>query len=163
MRLQTESRRSRRRGKVQDGLRAGLPGDRQAQVPSESARSEAGMKAPLGKGSSQDVPAEVLVLNDIGQLFLDVGGVHAHVLLLQIRAFERDLIRSFSMIVWRRRAPIFSVWSLTVAANRAISSSASSVKDSLIPSVSSSPVYCLTRALFGSFRMRMKSSTVRDL
>ncbi len=40
---------------------------------------------------------------------------------------------------------------------RAISMSESSVKLSLIPSVSSNAMYCLISADFGSFRMRMKS------
>src|SRR5207244_7847429 len=46
-----------------------------------------------GSPASQNVAAEVLVLNDLGQLLLDVSGVDAHGLLLEIRSFERDLIQ----------------------------------------------------------------------
>jgi len=53
-------------------------------------------------------------------------------------------------MVCRRRAPMFSVCSLTITAKRASAAMASSLKWSFTPSVSSSAVYCLTSAFFGS-------------
>src|SRR6267154_1753187 len=54
--------------------------------------------------------------------------------------------RTFSKIVCKRRAPIFSVCSFTVVANFATVATASSVIFSLMPSVSSSATYCLLSA-----------------
>src|SRR5258705_126502 len=54
--------------------------------------------------------------------------------------------KTFSMMVCRRRAPIFSVCSFTVVANLAMAWTASSVMLSLMPSVSSSAMYCLLGA-----------------
>src|SRR5581483_4386713 len=81
-----------------------------------------------------------------------------------IRSGARKLIssRTRSMMVCRRRAPMFSVVSLTRKAKRAISSNDSGVNSSFKPSVSSSAVYCFVSEDFGSCRMRMKSSTVSD-
>ncbi len=70
--------------------------------------------------------------------------------------------RTRSMMVWRRRAPMFSVPSLTRKAKWAISARASGVNSSLRPSVSSSAMDCLVSDAFGSVRMRMKSSTVSE-
>ena len=67
------------------------------------------------------------------------------------------------MIVCRRRAPMFSLASLTCAASLAISSIASSVNVSLMPSVSSRAMYCRISAFLGSRRMRMKSSVAERL
>jgi len=62
------------------------------------------------------------------------------------------------MIVWSRRAPMFSLVSLTVVANSAIVSMPSSVKLSWSPSVPRSAMYCLVKAPRGSVRMRTSSS-----
>ena len=62
------------------------------------------------------------------------------------------------MTVCSRRAPMFSARSLTIAAKSAMRPIAPSVKRIVTPSVESSAVYCLTSALFGSVRMRTKSS-----
>src|SRR5262249_9648545 len=43
--------------------------------------------------SLEDVAAEVLVLDDLGEHFLDVGGINADRFLLQIRTFERNLVQ----------------------------------------------------------------------
>src|SRR6185437_12187953 len=67
-----------------------------------------------------------------------------------------------SMIVCRRRAPMFSVPSFTRKAKCAISSSESLVNSSFTPSVSINAVYCFTSDDLGSVRMRMKSSMVSD-
>src|SRR6266516_3697668 len=69
---------------------------------------------------------------------------------------------TFSRIVCRRRAPMFSVCSFTLVAKRATLATASSVIFSLTPSVSRSATYCLMSAFFGSVKMRMKSSSLRD-
>ena len=58
---------------------------------------------------------------------------------------------------------MFSVCSLTVAAKRAMAAMASSLKESFRPSVSSSAMYCLMSAFFGSVRMRMKSASESEL
>ena len=65
------------------------------------------------------------------------------------------------MIVWSRRAPMFSIASFTSAAVRAISRIEASVNRSFTPSVSSSAWYCSVSAFRGSVRMRSKSSAVR--
>src|SRR5439155_18571453 len=64
------------------------------------------------------------------------------------------LSSSFSMTVWSRRAPIFSVRSLTMVAKSAIRQMASSVNTRSMPSVSMNAVYCLTSALRGWVSMR---------
>src|SRR5437763_12580043 len=45
-----------------------------------------------GSGPSQDVAAQILVLDDIGQHFLNVGRVDADGFLFEIRALERNLV-----------------------------------------------------------------------
>jgi len=51
-------------------------------------------QAGLGTGcSSQNVPAQVLVLDDVRQLVLDVDSVDTHRFLLQIRALKGDLVQ----------------------------------------------------------------------
>src|SRR5216117_360332 len=45
--------------------------------------------------SSQDVPAEVLVLHDFGEHFLDVACVNSDRLLLEIGAFKGDVVKEF--------------------------------------------------------------------
>src|SRR5438093_110933 len=52
---------------------------------------------PLAYGSpaekhSENVPTQILVLDDIGQHFLNVGRVDADGFLFEIRAFERNLV-----------------------------------------------------------------------
>ena len=116
----------------------------------------------------EDVAAEVLVLYDAGDLLLDVGAVDDEDALVlgsplgvgtrrsmsagtlseiaPAPAFTMSgaskLISSstFSMMVCRRRAPMFSVVSLTWKAKLAISSRASGANSSLRPSVSSSAI-----------------------
>src|SRR5580698_10320615 len=110
----------------------------------------------------KDVPAQVLVLDDVRELFAHKCAIHAHVFLLQVRALKGDFLEQTLHDGVRRRAPMFSIDSLHRAAMRAISTTASSVNESLIPSVSSSATYCLMRADLGSFRMRMKSCSFSD-
>ena len=69
--------------------------------------------------------------------------------------------RTVSRTVARRRAPMFSVAPLTSIAKRAISRTASSVKDTSTPSVARRAWYCFRRALRGSVRIRTRSSRVR--
>ena len=110
----------------------------------------------------EDVAAQVLVLYDVGELGADVVGIYFYRFFLQVRAFEGDLFEQLLHDgVQPARADVFGAF-VDRAANLATSSRASSVKISLMPSVSSSAEYCLASAFFGSFRMRMKSSTVRD-
>ena len=65
--------------------------------------------------------------------------------------------------VCNRLAPIFSVSSLTSLAMAAISSTASDVNTSSMPSVARSAIYCLIKAFSGSQRIRLKSSLVRPV
>src|ERR1035437_4374793 len=41
----------------------------------------------------QNIPAQILVLHNVGQLLADVGGVHSHGFLLQVGAFEGDFLQ----------------------------------------------------------------------
>src|SRR5579863_219411 len=43
--------------------------------------------------ASQNIPAEVLILDDLGQLLAHVGRVHLHGLLLQVRSLEGNLFQ----------------------------------------------------------------------
>src|SRR5467141_3924278 len=43
----------------------------------------------------QDVAAQILVLDDVRELFGDVGGVNLHVFLLEVGRFERDFVENF--------------------------------------------------------------------
>ena len=45
--------------------------------------------------SLQDVAAQVLILDDIGELFVHVSGVHLDVFLFQVGRFKRKLIEHF--------------------------------------------------------------------
>src|SRR5947208_1368861 len=69
--------------------------------------------------------------------------------------------KSFSITVYRRRAPMFSVLSFTRMAISAMASTASGRKWSVTPSVFNSSTYCRTSAFRGSVRMRTKSSRVK--
>ena len=51
--------------------------------------------AALEDRVSQDVSAEVLILDDIGQLLLHVGGIYAHGFLFQVRPLKRNLVQEF--------------------------------------------------------------------
>ena len=64
------------------------------------------------------------------------------------------------MTVWSRRAPMFSMRSLALAAMRAISLMPSGVNSSVAPSAAHSAAYCLVSAFSGSVMMRTKSSSV---
>src|SRR5467141_2240177 len=44
---------------------------------------------------SQDVAAQILVLDDVRELLGDVGGVNLHVFLFEIGRFERDFVENF--------------------------------------------------------------------
>src|SRR6185437_7837679 len=114
-------------------------------------------------GLLQDVAAQVLVLHDCRELLLNVGGVELTLFFFISGASNEISSSTFSRIVCRRRAPMFSVCSLTIAANRARDATASSVNESFRPSVSSSATYCLISAFFGSVRMRTKSASEREL
>jgi hypothetical protein len=46
-------------------------------------------------GDSQDIPAEVLILDDIRQLLLNISSIDADRFLLQVRALEGDLVEKF--------------------------------------------------------------------
>src|SRR6185437_8576861 len=67
---------------------------------------------------------------------------------------------SRSITVCSRRAPMFSVRSLTWNATSASRSIPESVNSSPTPSVPSRATYCLVNALCGSRRIRLKSSTL---
>src|SRR5262245_58987107 len=54
---------------------------------------QSGEEAQEWRGASQDIAAEVLVLDDIGKHLLDVGCINTKRFLLQIRTFERNLIK----------------------------------------------------------------------
>src|ERR1700674_9653 len=69
--------------------------------------------------------------------------------------------KTFSSIVCRRRAPMFSVCSFTSVARRAIASMPLSVNVRETPSVASNCLYCSMSAFFGCVRMVLKSSFVR--
>ena len=45
--------------------------------------------------ASENIPAEVLVLHDVGELLGDVRAVHFHILFLQVRRIERNFIQHF--------------------------------------------------------------------
>ena len=58
----------------------------------------------------EDVPAEVLILHDVGELLGDVRAVHLHVLLLQVRRLEGNFIEHFfENRVQAARADIFGL------------------------------------------------------
>src|SRR5467141_5275062 len=44
---------------------------------------------------SQDVAAQILVLDDVRELLGDVGAVNLHVFLLEVGRFERDFVENF--------------------------------------------------------------------
>ena len=67
---------------------------------------------------------------------------------------------SFSITVWSRRAPIFSIWPFTSAAIRATARMPSSVKSMLTPSVPISALYCSGSDALVSDRIATKSSSV---
>ena len=69
--------------------------------------------------------------------------------------------RTFSIIVCKRRAPIFSLRLFTSSARKLILSIASSLNSIFKPSVSKSAVYCFVRAFFGSSKIRLNSFFVR--
>src|SRR5271157_639633 len=56
----------------------------------------------------QDIAAQVLVLDDIGELLVDVGRVDLHIFLFQIRGFEGKLVENlFKNGVQAARADVF--------------------------------------------------------
>src|SRR5437879_12839034 len=63
---------------------AGLPG-RMPEVTTKTERHK-------GSAPSQDVAAQILILDDIGKHFLNVGRVDSDGFLFEIRAFERNLV-----------------------------------------------------------------------
>mmetsp|Transcript_53289 Transcript_53289/g.125095 ORF Transcript_53289/g.125095 Transcript_53289/m.125095 type:complete len:346 (-) Transcript_53289:2169-3206(-) len=69
---------------------------------------------------------------------------------------------SRSITVASRRAPMFSVRSLTSKAICAMRRMASSCRSSVTPSVASSAWYCLTRLAWVLFRMASKSATDKE-
>src|SRR5215467_14286542 len=69
--------------------------------------------------------------------------------------------RSFSITVYRRRAPMFSVLVFTCIAISAIASTASGANRRVTCSVFRSSTYCVISAFRGSVRMRTKSSRVK--
>src|SRR5919106_2112670 len=69
--------------------------------------------------------------------------------------------KSRSMIVYSRRAPMFSVLAFTCMAISAIASTASGRNRSVTRSVRSNSTYWRSRAFSGSVRMRTKSSFVK--
>jgi hypothetical protein len=79
--------------------------------------------------SSKNVAAEVLILDDGCELFADVDGVHFDVFLLEVRAVEGDVFEQlFEDGMEAAGADVLG---------RFIDLGASSVKTSLMPSVSS--------------------------
>src|SRR2546425_2234839 len=44
---------------------------------------------------SEDIAAEILVLDDVRELLGDVGGINLHVFLLEVGRFERDFVQNF--------------------------------------------------------------------
>src|SRR6185437_1336581 len=76
---------------------------------------------------------------------------------------NRTSSRRVVITVCSRRAPIFSMRSLTRAAMRAISAMPSTLKSSVAPSASTSAAYCLVSAFSGSVMMRTKSCSVSGL
>src|SRR5262249_13179543 len=59
----------------------------------------------------QNVAAEILVLDDVCQLFADVGGIDFHILLLEVRRFERNLIKNlFKNGMQAARADVFGLF-----------------------------------------------------
>src|SRR5215475_73633 len=72
-----------------------------ARLPGESCKTSRAFEGALASREarassawgSQDVPAQILVLDDVGKLLADVLRVDDHVLLLQIGSFERVLVQ----------------------------------------------------------------------
>ena len=70
--------------------------------------------------------------------------------------------KSVSIIVCRRLAPMFSTFWFTSAARELNLSIASSVNLIVTSSVSKRLVYCFVKAFFGSVKIRLKSSALKD-
>src|SRR6516162_4239552 len=111
---------------------------------------------------SQNVAAQVLVLHNVHELLVDVRGVNFNVLFLEVRRLERDFIKNFLEYgVQAARADIFGL--LVDAGGKTGDRGDGIFGEIQLHALGlSSAAYCLISAFFGSVRIRMKSSSLRD-
>jgi hypothetical protein len=102
-------------------------------------------------------------LGEFGQALVDGIGVDADALAARLGASKLISSSRCSITVARRRAPMFSVRSLTSKAICARRCTPSGVTSSVTPSVASRAWYCLIRLAWVLVRMASKSATESEL